>query len=193
MWLRYIFLCRCQLFFSRPPFGATRLFERGPHGFGESSAVGSAFDHLKSAWRGDNKGHIRHQIDPGKPHASARSGVEGRDVRGRERPDGAPADSRPVTRAKSASISTCVPAISQLSRLTLDAPYTAMSTWNRPNRLNAYGPAGRGDKPPAPRMESRRARPLTPRHRSMQKSRLARADTAAHRRDVRGPGTRAYA
>ncbi len=40
-------------------------------------------------------------------------------------------NSQPVTHARSAAITACLPAISELSRLTLDAPHMALSTWNK--------------------------------------------------------------
>ncbi len=40
-------------------------------------------------------------------------------------------ESQPVVHARSAAISSCLPAISELSRMTLDAPHTVMSTWNK--------------------------------------------------------------
>ena len=41
------------------------------------------------------------------------------------------ADAQPVTHAKGAAISTCIPALSELSRIALDAPHAALSVWNR--------------------------------------------------------------
>ncbi len=40
-------------------------------------------------------------------------------------------ESQPVIHARSASVTACLPAISELSRLTLDAPHMAMSTWDK--------------------------------------------------------------
>jgi hypothetical protein len=40
-------------------------------------------------------------------------------------------DAQPVAHARSAAISACLPAITELSRLTLDAPHMAISTWNK--------------------------------------------------------------
>ncbi len=40
-------------------------------------------------------------------------------------------ESQPVIHARSAAITACLPAISELSRLTLDAPHIAISTWNK--------------------------------------------------------------
>jgi hypothetical protein len=42
-------------------------------------------------------------------------------------------ESQPVIHARSAAISSCLPAISELSRMTLDAPHIAMSVWNKTN------------------------------------------------------------
>lgn len=41
------------------------------------------------------------------------------------------AEAQPVSHARSAAISACLPAISELSRLTLDGPHSAISTWNK--------------------------------------------------------------
>ena len=40
-------------------------------------------------------------------------------------------ESQPVVHARSAAISSCLPAISELSRLTLDAPHTSLSLWDK--------------------------------------------------------------
>ncbi len=40
-------------------------------------------------------------------------------------------ESQPVIHAKSAAVTTCLTAVSELARMNLDAPYVALSTWNK--------------------------------------------------------------
>ena len=68
-----------------------------------------------------------------KPAAPATAQAPARPAAKPADPAGKPeiVESQPVAHARSAAISTCLPAISELSRMTLDAPHMALSTWNK--------------------------------------------------------------